>query len=93
MIGATGTCFEGYHFVFRTSGVRVFDEYQYSYCTDAVSGRIIGNVILPEFKAGRFELGIVNRVNAMIQTVQGEFEGVQGGRDGPKPDTASFFGY
>jgi uncharacterized protein len=57
--------------------------------TDAVSGRIIRNVIVPEFKAGRFEQGILNGVNAMIQTVQGEFEGVQGGRDGPKPDTGA----
>jgi uncharacterized protein len=57
--------------------------------TDAVSGRIIRNVIVPEFKAGRFEQGIVNGVNAMIQVVQGEFEGVQGGRDGPKPDTGA----
>jgi uncharacterized protein len=51
--------------------------------TDAVSGRIIRNVIVPEFKAGRFEQGIINGVNAMIQLVQGEFEGVQGGRDAP----------
>jgi uncharacterized protein len=57
--------------------------------TDAVSGRIIRNVIVPEFKAGRFEQGIVNGVNAMIQVVQGEFEGAQGGRDAPRPDTGA----
>ena len=57
--------------------------------TDAVSGRIIRNVIVPEFKAGRFEQGIINGVNAMIQVVQGEFEGVQGGRDAPRPDTGA----
>ena len=57
--------------------------------TDAVSGRIIRNVIVPEFKAGRFEQGVINGVNAMIQVVQGEFEGVQGGRDSPRPDTGA----
>jgi uncharacterized protein len=57
--------------------------------TDAVSGRIIRNAIVPEFKAGRFGQGIVNGVNAMIQVVQGEFEGVQGGSDGSKPDTTA----
>jgi len=57
--------------------------------TDAVSGRIIRNVIAPEFKAGRFEQGIISGVNAMIQVVQGEFEGVQGGRHTPRPDTGA----
>ena len=57
--------------------------------TDAVSGRIIRNVIVPEFKAGRFEQGIVNGVNAMIQVVQGEYEGVQGGHDAPQPETGA----
>ena len=57
--------------------------------TDAVSGRIIRNVIVPEFKAGRFGQGIINGVNAMIQVVQGEFEGVQGGRDAPRADTGA----
>jgi len=57
--------------------------------TDAVSGRIIRNVIVPEFKAGRFEQGIISGVNAMIQVVQGEFEGEQGGRDAPRPDTGA----
>ena len=57
--------------------------------TDVVSGRIIRNVIVPEFKAGRFEQGIVNGVNAMIQVVQGEYEGVQGGRDAPRSDTGA----
>ncbi|MGA8019620.1 MAG: TPM domain-containing protein [Desulfobacterales bacterium] len=57
--------------------------------TDAVSGRIIRNVIVPEFKAGRFEQGIISGVNAIIQVVQGEFEGGQGGRDAPRPDTGA----
>jgi uncharacterized protein len=57
--------------------------------TDAVSGRIIRNVIVPEFKAGRFEQGIINGINAIIQVVQGEFEGEQGGRGAPRPDTGA----
>jgi uncharacterized protein len=42
--------------------------------TDAMSGRIIRNIIVPEFRAGRFEQGIVNGVHAMMQAVRGEFE-------------------
>ena len=57
--------------------------------TDAVSGRIIRSVIVPEFKAGRFEQGIINGVTAMSQVVQGEFEGAQGGRDAPRPETGA----
>jgi uncharacterized protein len=57
--------------------------------TDAVSGRIIRTVIVPEFKAGRFEQGIINGVNAMIQVVQGDFESVPDGRDAPRPDTGA----
>mgnify|MGYP001428747516 CR=1 FL=1 len=41
--------------------------------TDLTAGRIIRNVIAPQFKAGRFDQGILDGVNAMIATVKGEY--------------------
>jgi uncharacterized protein len=41
--------------------------------TDLVSGRIIRDVIVPQFKAGRFDDGVVNGVKAMSEAVRGEF--------------------
>lgn len=42
--------------------------------TDLMAGRIIGNIIVPRFKAGDFEQGITEGVQAMIQVVRGEFQ-------------------
>ncbi|NLA75789.1 MAG: TPM domain-containing protein [Deltaproteobacteria bacterium] len=42
--------------------------------TDLVSGRIIQYVIVPHFKRGDFDAGIISGVQAMIQTVRGEFK-------------------
>ena len=42
--------------------------------TDLISGRIIRDVITPQFKMGNFDQGIVNGVGAMIQTVRGEYQ-------------------
>jgi uncharacterized protein len=42
--------------------------------TDLRAGRIIGNIIVPRFKAGDFEQGITEGVQAMIQVVRGEFK-------------------
>lgn len=48
--------------------------------TDLMAGRIIRNVIVPHFKSGRFDDGILAGVNAMMATVRGEFkESVQRG--------------
>jgi uncharacterized protein len=44
--------------------------------TDLKAGRIIREVIVPEFRAGRFDQGIVNGVQAMIDAVRGEFQPV-----------------
>lgn len=41
--------------------------------TDLISGRIIQYVIVPEFKRGDFDAGVISGVQAMIQTVRGEF--------------------
>ncbi len=42
--------------------------------TDLAAGRIIRETIVPEFRAGRFDQGVVNGVTAMIDTVRGEFK-------------------
>ncbi|WP_136810168.1 TPM domain-containing protein [Desulfosediminicola flagellatus] len=41
--------------------------------TDLVSGRIIRNVILPQFKNGNFDQGVIDGVSAMMAAVNGEF--------------------
>lgn len=41
--------------------------------TDLMAGRIIRNVIAPQFKMGRFDQGITDGVSAMVGTVKGEY--------------------
>ena len=41
--------------------------------TDLVSGQIIRNIITPEFKAGNFDQGVIDGINAMIAVVSGEY--------------------
>jgi uncharacterized protein len=41
--------------------------------TDLVSGRIIRNIIVPQFKMGRYDQGIIDGVSAMAGVVRGEF--------------------
>lgn len=45
--------------------------------TDLMAGRIIRDTIVPEFRSGRFDQGVWNGVNAMIDIVQGEFKSVE----------------
>lgn len=45
--------------------------------TDLVSGQIIRNVIVPEFKRGQFDQGIASGVDAMIAVVKGEYTAAQ----------------
>jgi len=42
--------------------------------TDLLAGRIIRGIIVPEFKAGRFDQGVLNGVQAMMDAVKGEFK-------------------
>jgi len=42
--------------------------------TDLKAGRIISGIIVPEFKAGRFDQGVVDGVQAMVDVVRGEFK-------------------
>lgn len=57
--------------------------------TDLVAGRIIRNVIAPEFKAGRFDQGITGGVAAMIGAVRGEFTATDASRQ-PRQDQKGF---
>ncbi len=50
--------------------------------TDLTAGRIIRNVIVPHFKAGQFDQGVIAGVDAMIQAVRGEFS-ASGDTSGP----------
>ena len=43
--------------------------------TDLVAGRIIRNVMVPQFKSGRFDQGIIAGVAAITGVVRGEFTG------------------
>lgn len=49
--------------------------------TDLTAGRIIRELVLPEFRAGRFDQGVLSGVQAMIDSVRGEFQA--GDRKGP----------
>jgi uncharacterized protein len=42
--------------------------------TDLMAGRIIRNVIVPQFKAGNFDQGVINGVQTMIGVVRGEYQ-------------------
>ena len=42
--------------------------------TDLISGQIIRNVIVPEFKNGQVDQGVIKGVNAIIAAVKGEFK-------------------
>lgn len=42
--------------------------------TDLMAGRIIRDVIVPQFKSGNFDQGVINGVQAMIGVVKGEYK-------------------
>ncbi|MBF0208173.1 MAG: TPM domain-containing protein [Oligoflexia bacterium] len=42
--------------------------------TDLVSGRIIREEIIPYFKQGNYDLGVISGVNAIIDVVKGEYQ-------------------
>lgn len=48
--------------------------------TDLMAGRIIANVIRPQFKMGRFDQGIIDGVSAIVGVVRGEFKAPPGKR-------------
>ena len=55
--------------------------------TDLISGRIIDGIIVPSFKSGNFDEGVLKGTDAIIAVVKGEFDASKvetGGRDVPK---------
>ena len=56
--------------------------------TDLVSGRIIRDIIIPQFKAGRFEQGIVAGVTAIVGVTRGEFTATAPARQRPGDQSA-----
>jgi uncharacterized protein len=54
--------------------------------TDLMAGRIIRNVIVPQFRAGNFDQGVLDGVQAMIGVVRGEYQAPEKipSRSGPK---------
>ncbi|MFH2091801.1 MAG: TPM domain-containing protein [Pseudomonadota bacterium] len=48
--------------------------------TDLMAGRIIDNIMVPQFKAGNFDQGVTDGIQAMIQVVRGEFDAAQENR-------------
>lgn len=63
--------------------------------TDLMAGRIIRNVIVPQFKAGNFDQGVTDGVQAMIGVVRGEYqapEKIPAGRSQKKKGPSSGLG-
>jgi len=63
--------------------------------TDLMAGRIIADVIVPQFKAGNFDQGVIDGVQAMIGVVRGEYETLEKippGKDRKKKDSSPGFG-
>jgi uncharacterized protein len=57
--------------------------------TDALSGRIIDHVIVPEFKKGDFNTGVEQGVDKIIAAVRGEYKGEGGGGSSEMDDETS----
>jgi len=64
--------------------------------TDLIAGRIIRNVIVPQFKSGNFNQGVIDGVQAMIGAVRGEYQASEkvpaGGGQKPKDSSSGFGG-
>lgn len=52
--------------------------------TDLTAGRIIRQVISPQFKMGRFDQGIIDGVSALVSVVRGEFKAPPENRRGTR---------
>jgi len=60
--------------------------------TDALTGRIIDNVIVPSFKAGAFDAGIENGLAAVIEGARGEYKAPPATGQPSGHDDNAFFG-
>ena len=61
--------------------------------TDLIAGRIIDNIITPQFRNGNFNQGVVAGVSAMISAVHGEFnaQDYSSGKDKDSGKLSGFF--
>ncbi|PIE58373.1 MAG: methanol dehydrogenase [Desulfobulbus propionicus] len=59
--------------------------------TDMISGQIIRNIIVPEFKKSNFDQGVANGVTAMIQVTRGEFTAPASTGSDDKPELGGLF--
>jgi uncharacterized protein len=59
--------------------------------TDLVSGQIIRNVIVPQFRSGNIDRGISDGVQAMIKVVRGEFTAPENTRFGTGRKSGTHF--
>ncbi len=59
--------------------------------TDLTSGRIIRNIIVPRFKQGNFDQGVIDGVSAMMAAVQGEFSASEAPRAAQSTDDLEGF--
>jgi uncharacterized protein len=60
--------------------------------TDLISGRIIHDIIVPRFKEGNFDQGIINGVSAMMEAVKGEFKAKAAPSSGKKSNQGDLAG-
>ncbi|MDY6830304.1 MAG: TPM domain-containing protein [Thermodesulfobacteriota bacterium] len=51
--------------------------------TDLIAGRIIRNIMAPQFRAGNIDKGVLDAVSAMIASVRGEFAAEPAPEKGP----------
>ncbi len=60
--------------------------------TDLICGRIIRDIITPQFRSGNFDQGVINGVSAMVAAVRGEFsaESVHKAKKGLSNETGGF---
>lgn len=58
--------------------------------TDLISGRIIQQIIVPQFRAGNFDQGVISGINAMMAAVKGEFKAPAGKK---RPSRRGVFGH
>ncbi|MFU2211007.1 TPM domain-containing protein [Solidesulfovibrio sp. C21] len=58
--------------------------------TDALSGRIIAYAIVPQFKTGNFDAGIMDGVSAIMQAVRGEYKAAPSHKGKGSDDNAVF---
>lgn len=59
--------------------------------TDLTSGRIIRDVIVPRFKQGNFDQGVIDGVSAMMSAVRGEFSAGDTPSSSQSPDDMQGF--